>query len=106
MELCEKKQKRYQDHEAEGAGDMWDHTAVTADSKRVVSLVVGKRPQEQTQTVVNDAKRRLRPGHLPAIFTDAYAGYESALLEAFGRRYPQRKQASPEKWRNFVRQRI
>ena len=38
--------------------------------------------------LVQDAKSRLRPGHLPAIFTDAYAGYESAILEAFGRRYP------------------
>ena len=67
---------------------MWDHTAVTADSKLVVSLVVGKRTQEHTNALVHDAKRRLRPGHLPAIFTDAYTGYETALLEAFGRRYP------------------
>ena len=88
MELREKKQKRCQAHEAEMAGDMWDHTAVTADSKLVVCLVVGKRTQEQTQALVHDAKRRLRAGHLPAIFTDAYAGYESAILEAFGRRYP------------------
>jgi hypothetical protein len=43
MELREKKQKRCQSSEVEGAGDMWDHTAVTADSKLVVSLVVGKR---------------------------------------------------------------
>lgn len=60
----------------------------------MVSLVVGKRTQEQTQRLVHDAKGRLRPGHLPAIFTDAYAGYESALLEAFGRRYPQPRQGS------------
>jgi hypothetical protein len=64
---------------------LWDHTVVAADSKLVVSLVVGKRTQEQTQRLVNDAKRWLRPGPLPAIFTDAYVGYESALLEAFGR---------------------
>jgi IS1 family transposase len=88
MELREKKQKRCQEREAEMAGDMWDHTAVTADSKLVVSLVVGKRTQEQTNTLVQDAKRRLRSGHLPAIFTDAYAGYESAILAAFGHRYP------------------
>jgi IS1 family transposase len=50
-------------------------------------LVVGKRTQEQTLALVKDAKRRLRPGHVPAIFTDAYGGYESALLEVFGRRY-------------------
>ena len=67
---------------------MWDHTAVTADSKLVVSLVVGKRTREQTRALVHDAKQRLRPGHLPAIFTDAYEGYEAAILDAFGRRYP------------------
>jgi IS1 family transposase len=88
MELCEKKQKHCQLHEQNEAGDMWDYTAVAADSKLVVSLVVGKRTQEQTHALVHDARGRLRPGHLPAIFTDAYVGYESALLEAFGRRYP------------------
>ena len=67
---------------------MWDHTAVTADSKLVVSLVVGKRPHEQTRALGHETKKRLRPGYLPAIFTDAYEGYESAILEAFGRRYP------------------
>lgn len=67
---------------------MWDHTAIAADSKLLVSLVVGKRTHEQTRAVVHDAKKRLRPGHLPAIFTDAYDGYESAILDAFGRRYP------------------
>ena len=88
MELREKKQKRCRAQERAEAGDMWDHTAVAADSKLVVSLVVGKRTQEQTRPWSTMPRSRLRPGHLPAIFTDAYAGYESALLEAFGRRYP------------------
>lgn len=94
MELCEKKQKRCHGLEAEEMGDMWDHTAVAADSKLVVSLVVGKRTQEQTQALVNDAKSRLRPGHLPAIFTAAYEGYQPAILEAFGRRYPVPRQGT------------
>jgi IS1 family transposase len=88
MEFCQKKQKRCGAQERDTAGDCWDHTAVAADSKLVVSLVVGKRTYAQTLAVVQDAKNRLRPEHLPAIFTDAYAGYESALLEVFGRRYP------------------
>ena len=88
MELREKKQKRGTAAERAEAGDMWDHTAIAADSKLVVSLVVGKRTQAQTTALVHDAKKRLRPGHLPAIFTDAYDGYESAILDAFGRRYP------------------
>lgn len=88
MELCEKKQKRCLDHERGEAGDLWDHTAVAADSKLVVSLRVGKRTYDQTVALVQDTERRLRRGHLPAIFTDAFASYESALLEVFGRRYP------------------
>src|SRR5262245_21211464 len=86
MELREKKQKRCTAAERAEAGAMWDHTAIAADSKLIVSLVVGKRTHEQTRALVHDTKQRLRPGHLPAIFTDAYDGYESAILEAFGRR--------------------
>ena len=74
LERWEKKQQRCQGREAEMAGDRWDHTAVTADSTLVVSLVVGKRPHEQTNTLVQDAQRRLRSGHLPAIFPEASAG--------------------------------
>jgi hypothetical protein len=88
VELCQKKQKRCTEHEREEAGDLWDHTAIAADSKLIVALVVGKHTQEQTHTLVHDAKRRLRAGHLPALFTDGYDGYESAILEAFGRCYP------------------
>ena len=54
----------------------------------MVSLIVGKRTYEHTRALVQDAKGRLRKNHLPAIFSDACASYESALLEVFGRRYP------------------
>lgn len=81
---------------------MWDHTAIAADSKLIVSLVVGKRTQAQTRAVVHDTKKRLRPGHLPAIFTDAYEGYESAILEAFGRRYPAPSRSAPGRSRRSV----
>lgn len=86
MERCQKKQKRCEAHEQEEAGDLWDHTAVTADSKLVVSLVVGKRTQEQTRALVYDAKRRLRLGHLPALFTDASDGDAAAILGDFRKR--------------------
>jgi hypothetical protein len=74
VELRAKKQKRCQAEERAEAGDIWDHTAMAADSKLSVSLVVGKRTHAHTQAVVYDAKQRRRPGHLPAIFTDAYEG--------------------------------
>ena len=57
------------------------------DSKLMVSLVVGKRTQEQTQALVRDTQSRLRKGHLPVLFSDGYEGYEPSILEAFGRRY-------------------
>jgi hypothetical protein len=74
VSTLQKKQKRCGAQERDTVGDCWDHTAVAADSKLVVSLVVGKRTYEQALAVVHDAKNRLRPGHVPAIFTDAYAG--------------------------------
>ena len=86
MELREKKQKRCGVEERAEAGDMWDHTAIAAESTRVVSRVVGKRTHEQTKAVVHDANKRLRPRPLLAIFPDAYEGYESAILDAFGHR--------------------
>jgi hypothetical protein len=88
VERCQKKPKRCKAQEHEEAGDRWDHPAVAAESQRVVSLGVGKRIQELTRALVHDAKSRLRPGYVPAIFPDAYDGYETAILEAFGRRYP------------------
>ena len=88
MERREKKPKQCQGHETAVAGDIWDHTAVTADSKLVGSRVVGKRTYEHTKALGQDTKNRLRPGYLPAIFTDASAGDESARWEVFGRRSP------------------
>jgi hypothetical protein len=99
--LGQKKHKRCADHEPDEAGDQWDHRAVAADSKRVVSLIVGKRPYEHTFAVGQEATDRLRTGHLPASFTDALASAESALLAVFGRRYPAKGRGRREviRWR-------
>ena len=64
---------------------------MTADSKLMVSLVVGKRTKDQTNELVKDAQSRLRAGHLPVLLSDGYEGYEPAILDAFGRRYPAAK---------------
>lgn len=66
---------------------------MAADSKLLVSLVVGKRTKVQTQKLVCDTQQRLRKGCLPALFSDGYEGYEGAILEAFGHRYPASKSA-------------
>jgi transposase-like protein len=85
--FVKKKQKNCAPEETNQAGDFWDHTAIAPDSKLIVSLVVGKRTKEQTQALVSDAQSRLQKGHLPALFSDGYEGYEPSILEAFGRRY-------------------
>ena len=61
---------------------MWDHTAVTAESQLVVGLVVGKQTSAQPRALVHDAKRRLRSGHVAALWTDAYAGIRPAMERA------------------------
>jgi IS1 family transposase len=85
--FVKKKQKHCSPEESHQAGDFWDHTAIAPDSKLMVSLVVGKRTQEQTQALVRDSQSRLQKGHLPVLLSDGYEGYESSILEAFGRRY-------------------
>jgi hypothetical protein len=84
--LGENTPKRGADHVLGAAGDWWDQTAVAVDSTLGVSLLGGTRPDEQTLAVGQDAHDRLRSGHLPAIFTDAFTREESVLWEVFGRR--------------------
>jgi IS1 family transposase len=86
--FVKKKQKHCSAEEIHQAGDFWDHTAISPESKLIVSLVVGKRTQEQTQALLRDTQSRLRKGHLPVLFSDGYEGYEPAILKACGRRYP------------------
>ena len=76
--FVKQKQKHCSEEEARQAGDVWDHPAIAPDSKLIVSLVVGKRTQEQTQELVSDGDE----------------GYESAILKAFGRRYAAPKTGS------------
>jgi len=85
--FVKKKQKNCNPEEVHQTGDFWDHTAIAPDSKLIVSLVVGKRTKEQTQTLVSDTQARLQKGYLPTLFSDGYESYEPAILEAFGRRY-------------------
>jgi IS1 family transposase len=86
--FVKKKQKHCTEEDRDEAGDLWDHTAVAADRKLLVSLMVGKRTKDHTHELVGDAKSRLKAGHLPALLSDGYEGYEPAILDAFGRRYP------------------
>jgi IS1 family transposase len=73
---------------------MWDHVAIDPITKLVVALEVGKRTEEQTRRLVQQAKERLVTDCLPALFSDAYEAYPQAILEAFGHRYPVARRGS------------
>ena len=67
-------------------GDNWDHVAVDAEHRLVLSTVPGQRSAEHVQELVDDAKRRTG-GRVPRLITaDEYAPYRQAILNAYGTR--------------------
>jgi len=65
-------------------GDTWDHVAIDAASRLVVSVVPGERTTESVVAVVEDFKRRTGGRLMDLITTDGYPAYEGALLQAYG----------------------
>jgi IS1 family transposase len=66
-------------------GDQWDHVALDADTRLVLSVVVGRRLTESVELLVEDVRKRLG-GRAPALVTsDEYAPYADVLLGLFGR---------------------
>ena len=65
-------------------GDTWDHVAIDAESRMVVSVVPGERTAESVVAVVKDFKRRTGGRLMNLITTDGYPAYEEAFLDAYG----------------------
>ena len=65
-------------------GDNWDHVALDAEHKLVVSVVPGKRIKENIQALVKDFKQRTGGRMMNLITTDEYAAYPDAILQAYG----------------------
>jgi IS1 family transposase len=65
-------------------GDTWDHVAIDAESRLVVSVVPGERTTESVVAVVEDFKRRTEGRLMDLITTDGYPAYEDAILRAYG----------------------
>ncbi len=71
-------------------GDGWDHVALDPETRRVVSLVVGKRTAEATRALVRDFRRRTggramrlmtsRPGRPRKPYTAASPGVTDATV--------------------------
>jgi IS1 family transposase len=65
-----------------GHGDLWVFAAIDADSKLVVSYLVGARNMENTYAFMEDLAQRVR-GRIQ-LTTDGWNGYIGAVRHAFG----------------------
>lgn len=66
----------------EGQGDLWTYTAICADSKLMVSWLVGERNHENTFAFMKDVAFRL--ANRVQLTTDGLSWYLGAVEEAFG----------------------
>ena len=62
-------------------GDIWDHVAIDAESRLVISVVPGKRTAGNVAAVVEDFKRRTGGRLMDLITTDGYPAYEDVLVQ-------------------------
>lgn len=78
------KQKNVKDATAapEGAGDTWTWTALEADTKLMISYLVGGRDSEYAWALMDDLRSRL--ANRVQITTDGHKAYLEAVEDAFG----------------------
>jgi IS1 family transposase len=83
-----KKQKHCQPSEVR-QGDCWDHVALDAASRLVLSVVVGKRTEAQACQVVHELRERTDGRPLNLITTDEYPAYAPAIAAVYAEPAPQ-----------------
>ena len=85
-----KKQKHCdpQDPADARCGDCWDHVALDAESRLVLSVVVGKRTEANACQVVHEMRERTDGRPLNLITTDEYPAYASALAAVYAEPAP------------------
>lgn len=65
-------------------GDYWDHVALDAEHRLVISVVPGVRTIENTEALVEDTRRRTGGRLMNLMTSDDYPAYETAILHAYG----------------------
>jgi len=65
-------------------GDCWDHVALDAEHRLVVSLIVGRRTAEHTQLLVEDFHRRTGGRLMNLMTSDENPAYAEAIREVYG----------------------
>jgi IS1 family transposase len=66
----------------EGVGDVWTWTAIDADTKLIVSYLVGGRDAEYAKEFMEDVASRL--SHKVQLTTDGHKAYLEAVADSFG----------------------
>jgi hypothetical protein len=69
------------DHEL---GSYWDHVLIDADSRLIVTLVIGRRDGETARQAFADFYRRTDGDLTPLITSDEYAPYLTAIRGTYG----------------------
>lgn len=82
-----KKQKHCQAGE-DRCGDCWDHVALDAQSRLVLSVVVGKRTESNATQVVHEMCERTDGRPLNLITTDEYPAYAAAITAVYAEPAP------------------
>jgi hypothetical protein len=65
-------------------GDQWDHVAFDPEHRLVVSLVVGRRAEEQAQQLVADFRERTGGRPMELMTSDELPAYAPAIWEGYG----------------------
>jgi len=64
-------------------GDYWDHVALDAEHRLVISVVPGARTIEDTEALVEDTRRRTGGRLMNLMTSDDHPAYETAILHAY-----------------------
>ena len=76
-------------------GQNWDHTAVDAESRLLLSLVPGRRTAENCLKLVEDVKKRTGERTDILITSDEHAPYTSAIEQVYAQEVPQPNRTGP-----------
>ncbi|MES2776349.1 MAG: IS1 family transposase [Bacteroidota bacterium] len=78
------KQKNVPETHMEDAGDVWTWTAIDADSKLMISWLVGDRSTQTGTFFMNDVAARIKQGMRIQLTSDGYPSYLEAVTDSFG----------------------
>jgi hypothetical protein len=66
------------------SGSWWDHVLLDADSRLIVTLVIGRRDTDTARQAFADFYRRTDGDLTPLITSDEYAPYLTVIMETYG----------------------